>query len=90
MEAAVFKTKTTGNLPAIHAVFLVTINDIECVHIITRMFVDNNDENAKVIRKYFGKYYIQREMIYKLSTFELINNAVLFLKNGEYDTKTIR
>ncbi len=81
MEAAVFKTKTTGNLPAIHAVFLVTINDIECVHIITRMFVDNNDENAKVIRKYFGKYYIQREAFYQVSTLEYIIKAVSILKN---------
>lgn len=81
MNVVSFKTKTTGNLPAIHAVFLVTINDIECVHIITRMFVENNDENAKVIRKYFGKYYIQREMIYKISTLESILEAVSILKN---------
>lgn len=81
MEAAVFKTKTTGNFPAVHTVFLVTINDIECVRIITRMFADNNDDNDKVIRKYFGKYYIQREALYQVSTLEYIIKAVSILKN---------
>lgn len=82
MKIVPFKTKTTSGDTAINIVMIRIINNIECVHVVTRLFVDENMPGEIVLRKFFGKYYIQREMIYKLSTFELINHAVLFLKNG--------
>ena len=80
MNEIIFKTKTTGGDTAVHVVYIERINNIECVHVITRLFVDSNTGNERVLRKFFNKYYIQREMLYQLSTLLAIVNAVKILK----------
>lgn len=76
MDAIRFKTKTSEGLPAAHYVMIDDINAEKTVRIVTRMFVISDEGRTKVLRKFFGKYYIQRESLFYLSTFIEIVDCV--------------